>query len=207
MTRSIFVLLALGLVACTGDDDAASSSTSSSGGSSSGGSSSGGSASGGSSSGGSSGGSSGTPTDGGTDGSSSGGAGAAALGAGNGVTGTMNGSVKTHTINAQRVPQQTSTALVEAWSAQFPPYDQWRVRFVPTAGTHPCTADVGADDTSIQYNSMNTPANSATTGNPVSSCTINVISVSPKLEGSFTATMQTNTGTVTVTDGYFRVNN
>ncbi len=37
------------------------------------------------------------------------------------------------------------------------------------------------------------------------SCSINVTSLAPKLESSFTATLSTAQGDVKVTDGYFRV--
>lgn len=205
MHRSIFVALCSVLVACSGDDDAAGNSTSSSssGSSSSGGSSSGGSSSGGSSGASSSGGSSsGTPSDAGTDASS-----VAGLGTGDGITGTIDGTPKTFTFNAQRVPQQTTTAVIGATSTQYAPNDKWTLRLNPTVGAQTCTGATGTEDVFIQFGSQTDYNANGTTAGTGAKCSINVISLSPKFEGSFTATLVTTGGVRNVTDGYFRVNN
>ena len=153
----------------------------------------------------------GSATSDGGDGASSGGAGeepgpgGAGLGAADGITGTFEGVVHTHTFNAVHVPQQTETVVIGANSAMYPLWDAWGMRFLPKLGEQACTGDTGTDDTFITFGSQTNFSLAGTTAN--GACSINVTSIAPKLEGTFTATLKTEHGDVDVTDGAFRVTN
>lgn len=126
------------------------------------------------------------------------------LGAADGITGTIDGVVHTHTF-AVHVPQQVETVVIGANSAMYPLYDAWGIRFMPKLGEQACTGDADVDDTFITFGSQTNFSAAGTTASGNGSCTINVTSLAPKFEGSFTATLATDHGDVTVTDGQFRV--
>jgi hypothetical protein len=153
----------------------------------------------------------GAATGDGGDGATSGGAGeepgpgGVGLGAADGITGTFEGVVHTHTFNAVHVPQQTETVVIGANSAMYPLWDAWGLRFLPKLGVQACTGDTGTDDTFITFGSQSNYLLAGTTAK--GACSINVTSITPKLEGTFTATLKTGHGDVEVTDGAFRVPN
>jgi hypothetical protein len=126
------------------------------------------------------------------------------LGAADGITGTIDGVVHTHTF-ALHVPQQTETVVIGANSMMYPLYDSWGIRFMPKLGEQACTGDADVDDTFITFGSQTNFSAAGTTASGNGSCTINVTSLAPKFEGTFTATLATDHGDVTVTDGQFRV--
>lgn len=126
------------------------------------------------------------------------------LGAADGITGTIDGVVHTHTF-ALHVPQQVETVVIGANSMMYPLYDSWGIRFMPKLGEQACTGDADVDDTFITFGSQTNFSAAGTTASGNGSCTINVTSLAPKFEGTFTATLATDHGDVTVTDGQFRV--
>jgi hypothetical protein len=125
------------------------------------------------------------------------------LGSADGITGTFGGMVHAHTFSVVHVPQQTSTAVIGANSAMYPPYESWRIRFMPKLGTQSCTGATGPDDSAIDFGSLIDFDAAGTTANKT--CSITITSLAPKFEGSFTATLSTTRGDVVVTDGSFRV--
>lgn len=128
------------------------------------------------------------------------------LGGGNGIKGTFGGKTYTATFGAARVPQQTATVLIGASTAQYPPADSWAVRFLPTLGTQQCNGADGPGDPAISFRSTANPNLIGTTGTK-GTCVINVTSLSPKFEGTFSASIPSGDGTHGVTDGYFRIAN
>lgn len=128
------------------------------------------------------------------------------LGAADGITGTIDGVVHTHTF-AVHVPQQVETVVIGANSMMYPLYDSWGIRFMPKLGEQACTGDADVDDTFITFGSQTNFSAAGTTASGNGSCTINVTSLAPKFEGTFTATLATDHGDVTVTEGAFRVPN
>jgi hypothetical protein len=78
--------------------------------------------------------------------------------------------------------------------------DGWAIRFLPKVGTQACTGADEAGDPAVSHRALSNPAVTGTTGK--SACSITVTSLTPKYEGSFTATIA---GTLVVTDGYFRI--
>lgn len=151
------------------------------------------------------GGSTGNPPEGeaGAAGTATGGPGG--LGTANGISGAIDGVVHTHTFNAVSVPQQTETVVIGANSAMYPLWDAWSLRFLPQLGEQACTGDTGTEDIFITFGSQtNYNATGVTTGKD-GACTINVTSIAPNLEGTFTATFTTPIGTAEVTAGQFRI--
>jgi len=131
--------------------------------------------------------------------------GGAGLGTADGITGTFEGKLHTHLFGAMHTPQQTETSVIGANSAMYPLLDVWTIRFLPKLGEQPCTGDTGTDDTFISFSSQtNFSAAGTTTGG---SCTIDITSLTPKFEGTFSATLRTDHGNIAVTDGAFRVPN
>ena len=109
-----------------------------------------------------------------------------------------------HLTRPQDVPQSgTSTIVLEAYQSAIAPFDQWRIRLKPQLGAQECTGDTGTEDTFVQFSSQADFNANGTTAK--GKCTINVTSIAPKYEGTFTATLITSAGPVDVTDGSFRV--
>jgi hypothetical protein len=125
------------------------------------------------------------------------------LGAADGITGSFAGMPHTATFSVVHVPQQTSTAVIGATTAMYPPYESWRVRFTPKLGTQTCTGATGPDDSAIDFGSLTDFDAAGTTANKT--CSITITSLAPKYEGTFTATLGTAGGDVVVTAGAFRV--
>jgi hypothetical protein len=132
-------------------------------------------------------------------------AGGEGLAAADGITGTFAGMARTATFGVVHVPQQTSTAVIGANTAMYPPYESWRVRFTPKLGTQTCTGATGPDDSAIDFSSFLDFDAVGTTGGKT--CSITITSLVPKFEGTFTATLATPGGDVVVTEGAFRVAN
>jgi hypothetical protein len=127
------------------------------------------------------------------------------LGAADGITGTFAGMAHTATFGVVHVPQQTSTSVVGATTAMYPPYESWRIRFTAKLGTQSCTGATGPDDSAIDFGSLTDFDAAGTTANKT--CSITLTSLAPKYEGTFTATLGTAGGDVVVTEGAFRVPN
>lgn len=143
-----------------------------------------------------------TPADSGNDApTSSGGTGLAALGGGDGITGTIGGTALTFTTQAVHIPQGNDAVVI---GARFTDYTQsWTLRMKPTLGAQDCTGDVDIDDVSIAYAKVPDYENGGTTTSP-GTCTINLTSLTPKIEGTFVATLKSGTP-IAVTDGAFRI--
>lgn len=183
------------LAACTDDPPTGGTTSPDGGGSSGAASSSSGDAGGSTSS------SSSSTSSGGVDASSSSGGGVLT---GNGITGTIGATPRTHTVNAIHVPQQTTAVLIGANKSNEALTDKWQIRFKPQLGTQPCDEKIDTENTYITYGTFGTPNDSGTTAKP-GSCSITVTSLGPSYEGTFTAVLSTQAGTVNVTDGAFRV--
>ena len=132
--------------------------------------------------------------------------GAPSLGGQDGITGTFKGATHAHTASPLHVPQQTPTVLIGANGPTTPLPDSWALRFLPQVGTQTCNGASGPSDPAVSYRSITKPDLAGTTG-ATGACSITVTSVSPKYEGSFTATIPTGGGSLVVTDGYFRIAN
>jgi len=131
---------------------------------------------------------------------------ATGLGGSDGITGTFGGVVHAFTVNPVHVPQQTPTVLIGAASAMFPPSESWAVRFRPVLGRQACNGSDGENDPAISFRSTARLDLNGTTGT-LGACSIDVTSLSPKYEGTFTATLPTGSGNLEVVDGEFRVPN
>ena len=127
------------------------------------------------------------------------------LGTANGISGAIDGVVHAHTFNAVNVPQQSETVVIGATSAMYPLYDSWGLRFLPQLGEQACTGDTGTEDIFITFGSQTNYNATGTTTGKDGACTINVTSIAPSFEGTFTATFSTPTGIAQVTSGEFRI--
>jgi len=135
------------------------------------------------------------------------GPGAASLGGSDGIAGTFGGKTYAFTVSPLHVPQMTATVLISAGFVEMGLPESWAIRFLPKLGTQECTGSDEAGDPAVSFRSI---ANTDLTGTTGSSgtCAITVTSLTPKYEGTFTASIATiggTTGQTMVTDGYFRI--
>lgn len=144
------------------------------------------------------------PPDSGTDAPTTQGTGFAALGADDGITAIVDGTVRIFTTQALHIPQGNDSLLIGAKSSDYT--QTWTIRMKATLGTQSCTGDVDTDDVSMSYAKVPDYENGGTTVSP-GTCTINLTSLTPKVEGTFVASLKSGNNTRVVTDGAFRITN
>lgn len=121
-----------------------------------------------------------------------------------GITGTFEGVVHAHKFKSVVIRGRFSLDL-RADSALAAPLDSWLIHLPSSVGFYECTSDPVTNRGLVSFKSESNSSLSGTTDGPRGTCSIDVTSVSPKIEGTFTAALATDHATVTVKDGYFRV--
>jgi hypothetical protein len=127
-----------------------------------------------------------------------------ALNGEDGITATVNGTVYTYTtVDAFGFPIKP-TAIVLAGDAEVQAgyLERWALHFPNRAGTHTCSETVAQGNTYIRF-LRSDALGGITTGR--GDCTLTVASAGPVWEGRFSGTLETVSGTATITNGCFTV--
>jgi hypothetical protein len=138
------------------------------------------------------------PPDGGTDSSTPAGTG---LGTDDGIVATVAGTALVFKTQVVHIPQGNDSLVLGARTSDYA--SVFTIHMKSTLGPQDCTGGVGTDDIYLSLAKAPDYENGGTTASP-GTCTINLTSVTPKIEGTFVASLNSGNTPKAVTDGAFR---
>ena len=112
------------------------------------------------------------------------------------------GTVVLFKAQALHIPQGNDSLVIAAKTSDY--MGTWTIRMKGTLGAQDCTGDLETTSVSMTYAKVRDYENGGTTTSP-GTCTINLTSVTPKIEGTFVASLKSGSTMRTVTDGAFRI--